>query len=1364
MESEYEDPATLAEPRNISVQQSFHRILHSTLLTSTTTTTSSNHATPQSPQPQPPSSIRNSKFPFSSTPSMFKALGPRDMDTLNSQEVVRLAIYVMKRSSVELADPVLCEKVHTEGEKKRTAAASAAGGGTSGAGGALKRLSSIESSRKEARSTVAKSSSSSNNTNKGSANTNITASSIYLTKDFDIGNSLLHHRSKRPSRSLESVLSIATFCARASKPSARRASAGSSSGASDNGNGSNNSKGGDGRPSTTAAAMVGARWLAKLGQMVFGGPCAQAGHSHHRRTRHSPDLLDLRTATNTNESTRSGRSVQGATAAPTEKLCKHCSGAMTCLAISILREASSSSSSSTDSALSGQGRGIEGRASVKNLPAPPPGLRTAGATPVQDSGFESGVSGFELLDAQSDEIASDASSSSSSSLSSPTTTSSKLPSPETGMLRHGQSSHATNASREGSQRKTNEDYRPRLELKHKTRIRPRTDGSGGSTPRMAASPSPSGGSPYIIFDKSHQNDTVIRHPLQLDTSNQHQAGQGQEQDLYEEEYEASESGAWSPSSVLSSSLAEEFGLDLTAGGNWRSNMYASTGTRTPRAEDVDDDGMDSLPLGERVKTRLERDLAEALGTPVLSEPISTSYSPFITQPPQPPPPPQPVAVATAVPFMPSIRRPSITGLGIHAPVRSNSNVDTGSDDGEEEAFHQALDYFIHPLSTSPHQRVSPRTTTTTATTTAPLTIPGASVIPTEALTNANKSPGTAPSPTFLQPSPSNYSSPPSSPPSSPAPVSPAVMSTPTTDDVATPLLPPASGDEEKKEKEEEEEEEEEEGAESSKTRPFYGVGIHGRASVEESAQEGGEPIQKKASPMDLGHESILPAVDSDDDGEERKREEKVEGVTFEQPSVNIVEPTGDALKRPNDTDGPVDEVHDVEDVEAVDSQSTTTAARAEEEEEEPTSTERRLSTLRYGGVGLHALTPSDEYVQNIEEAMQRPPPVDMSASYFDLEDKEEDDRGETRNSTEEQQDDKDKGGDAVQTDDHTTEETTTVSSAIDRIEDSSLAATEAKSHIMTALRYGVVGLHGKTPFEEYAHKIEESIQRGAQTMEGEDLKEERRSDSGGEEEDREVTAHKKDATNKPFPLSISTTRPLSSVYTHGPTTDSSFDYSSLSDNLDSYDSSNPSSPSSPFPSSPSTTTPQTAVQKELHDLRIASQRRRKIQLVDDAQRKKEQLARIREQLERKALGKIREQVSFWETKGVLEQKVVGAEEVVENDDDGEDGMDGGEGGAISESNKELPGGLSLSLEHLRGGGGGWGGGGNGNRKSSGEPISPGNSQSPGGYYSEMPQLATRRSLSTAASSTNHKIHSQAGLRPSSAPEPSEIDAFLSNVD
>ncbi|KAF8929954.1 hypothetical protein BGZ47_000796, partial [Haplosporangium gracile] len=1382
-------PATLTEPRNISVQQSFHRILHST---------PTNHA-PSSPQP---SFIRKSKFPFSSTPSMFKALGPRDMDILNSQEIVRLAFYVMKRSSIELADPVLCEKVHTEGEKKRASAASTAGiggsgSGGSGASGALKQVSSIGSNRKGGGNVVIGSNTTTitTNNNKGS---NIMASSIYLTKDFDIGNSVLHHRSKRPSHSLESVLSIATFCVRASKPSpsqARRTSAGSSSGGSGHSNNNSNSGsgvgGGSGNGSPSTAAMVGAKWLAKLGQVVFGGPCAQAGHSHHRRTRHSLDLLDLRTTANTNENISNSNSgtptAQRGLAASTEKLCKHCSGAMTCLVISILREASLSSST-TDSALSGQGRGI-GRKEAGDLPAPPPAAAGAArATGMRDSGFESGASGLELLGAQLNNIASDTSSSS-SSLSPHTTASSKLPSSGTGTPHHGQSSHASSVNREGSPRIMSEDYRPRLKLKRKTRVRPGREGASGSTPKLASSPSPSGGSPYIVFDKSHQKVTVIRHPLELNAntefSHQHQAGQ----DLYEEESEAGESDAWSPSSVLSDSLTGEFGLDVTEGGDWRSNMYASTGTRTPRVEDLDDDAMDNLPLGQRVKTRLERDLAEALGIAVLDEPTSSSSLPFIVQPTQLPP-PRPVVAAVAVPLVSSIRRPSITGLGIHAPVR-NSNGDNESDSDEgEEIFHQAIDHFIHPLSTSPHNHpVSPRTTTT-----APLAIPGASLTPAATLTNAIESPDTAPSPTFLQPSPSNYSSPPSSP--APA-VSYAALASLTTDEVVTLLLPSTAGHEEVGDNSKEGD------AELLKKYPFYGVDIRDRVFADNSAQEVEESM-RKAPPVDLGRASVLPVADNDDDAEEgRKEEEEEEEVTLEEPAADVVAPASDKPKMTfdNDMDSLANEVGDVDDVKMEvtpsSSSSSTTTTAAAEEDEKPTSTERRLSTLRYGGVGLHALTPSDVYIQDIEEAMQRPAlSVDLNPSSDDFEGEEdeseekvvavpkatvdptsvddegEDEDGETKSSVGEE----DANEDEVQTDDEATNAATSVLSAIDMIEDESFATTEAKGHLATALRYGAVGLHGKTRFDEYAHEIEESIQRGAQAqaVQGEGVRSEeeggdRRSEAGDEENrDAEAVAAEdnnddKDinATNKPILLSISTSS-VFPAYTLEATTDSSFNYSS-SDNPDSYDSSNPSSPISPFLFSPSTpSTSQTAVQKELQDLRHASQRRRKIQLVDDVQRKKEQIDRIREQLERKTLGKIREQVSFWETKGVLEQKVIGAEEIVEEDDEKvvaeggegaekEGGSDGDNG--ASESNKKPLGRLSLTQELL-----------SGMKKSSGEPMSPGNSQSPGDYYSEMPQLAPRRSLPTSTSSSAQNVPPPPESLPSSAPEPSEMEAFFTDVD
>ncbi|KAG0045452.1 hypothetical protein BGZ83_009351, partial [Gryganskiella cystojenkinii] len=70
-------------------------------------------------------------------------------------------------------------------------------------------------------------------------------------------------------------------------------------------------------------------------------------------------------------------------------------------------------------------------------------------------------------------------------------------------------------------------------------------------------------------------------------------------------------------------------------------------------------------------------------------------------------------------------------------------------------------------------------------------------------------------------------------------------------------------------------------------------------------------------------------------------------------------------------------------------------------------------------------------------------------------------------------------------------------------------------------------------------------------------------------------------------------------------------------------------------------------------------RRKKRLLVDDAKRKQEQLDKIKAQLELRALGKIRQQVSFWEEKGVLEQKVVGVVEVEED------------GPAVEGENKEL---------------------------------------------------------------------------------------------
>ncbi|CAO3573599.1 unnamed protein product [Mortierella alpina] len=223
------DPATLSQPRAHSIHQSFLLIL-------------------QQPTVTLPSATR-SKFPFASTASAFKKLVPRDLDRLKSQEVVRMSIYIMKRSRLEFADPFTSERVHTEGEKFLRQRSRAMGPADS----------SSQHLQGEA-----------------------TAAQVYLNKDFHIGNSVLHNRSYPTARHVESLIAIAAFCARASALRRRTRIESVSIGLVS--------------PTASAldmasASIAGSKWLAKLGQIMFGGVCAQAGHAHHRRTRASLELL-----------------------------------------------------------------------------------------------------------------------------------------------------------------------------------------------------------------------------------------------------------------------------------------------------------------------------------------------------------------------------------------------------------------------------------------------------------------------------------------------------------------------------------------------------------------------------------------------------------------------------------------------------------------------------------------------------------------------------------------------------------------------------------------------------------------------------------------------------------------------------------------------------------------------------------------------------------------------------------------------------------------------------------------------------------------------------------------------------------------
>ncbi|KAF9922819.1 hypothetical protein FBU30_007082, partial [Linnemannia zychae] len=1279
-------PATLTEPKTISVQHSFYRILHSSAASS-----SNIHA-----------SIRHSKFPFSSTPSMFMALGPRDLDSLNSQEIIRLAVYVIKQSAVEMADPVLCEKIHTEGEKKFIEATPSKN--TSG----LKQSESFNSNN--------------GNNTKGStrasgSNNNIPASSIYLTREFNIGDSVLHHRTRRPSKSLESVLSIATFCARASQPSpsqVRRASIVSSSG-SDNRSGNKGNK--------PSAAMVGARWIAKLGQEVFGGPCAQAGHSHHRRTKtrlsvNYPSIQSGRHGDNNaiNDSLSTSAQGKGTKQAQSrERLCKYCSGAMACLSMSIIREGSSSISPKAlvSSIVGGSGKGTkDAKSSLTDVRVPA----------VNDSGFESSTSGFALLDTQSDDITSDTSSS--SSLSPSIVSSSMLPgSPR---VQHGQTSYASIGSPI-----INDDYRPRLKLKHRsdsTWSTPNEVHSMGSLSDPLSSPlAGERSNSLIVFDKSHQRNASVHHPeSESDDDNyEQQHAQPQQYGKTKKENETGDiPGVWSPShSALSESIIQAFGSEVEKrGGDYKSNMHAVSSPQLVDS-DTEEDIKHGVAMGKRTATRLEQDLADALNTPV----VATPSSPSAPIPIQVTPPPPHQSPTTLAPSTLAIRRMSVTGLGISA----------SDDSDDEDVFHQANDHFIHP-------------------------------------------PAVLPDPLFTVVSPI-------------LPV----------DDTRKPILQSYSS-------QEEDQKSKEEGRKLEQGEEFSAVEETSKEVKEEEEVE----TERKKDGLDFVKDTMKDNAESTGHPKEADIIEYIEDDNTELnghlEEADIVENVDDDDKKSNDQlkESRVDKY--VEDNNAKPSGHLEEAdifERVEDDNTKLTSHSGEPEIVEY--VEDDNIRPS----KHLEEAVDFERIDDITKPTDQLEEKELDKHVEDDNTDKIHLERK--NTDIVDTDDVETDEESQhrATVVIEKLEDDSVTAAVAKDQIATAKRYSAVGLHGKTPADEYAYEIEELIQRGAHTPPAvvQDREEQEyevpvklpspvnssasslsqnSSTVKDNSDDHEVTKsnhtsrrleeiNSKNSERKASEATvehtgsntstpdIASTRSLSTVSSMDNTTsieataasDSSFDYEDhldpdldLVDHLDDdMDDSNHSdddhdeedlalsSPLSSTIDSPTAThsisaTP--AIQKESNTVRNRTQqrrRRRRIQLVDDAQRKKLQLDRIQAQLERKILGKIREQVSFWERKGVLEQEVVGAE--VLEDDEEDHGIHNNK--ALGDHNKEQ----DLKAEEKQG-----------------ESLSPGNSKSLGGY-GEIPQLALRRSLRTSSSTL--KVDHSKGSDSSTS---KDMDSFLSNVD
>ncbi|KAG0050919.1 hypothetical protein BGZ83_004283, partial [Gryganskiella cystojenkinii] len=595
------DPATLSHPRTHSIHQSFTAILYrKPSRTSTSSSTS------------------RSKFPFGASVSVFRRLLASDLDPLNSQEIVRLAIYVMKRSTLEFADPLTSERVHTEGERKSAVFTSI-------------------SSRNQQTGTTA------------STKTGLMAASeVYLCQDFNIGQAVLHNPSYPLSRANKSVVALALFCARASGLRSKSAEKPGSTTLA-------------GYPLTALASMAGAKWLAKLGQVMFGGPCAQQGHSHHRRTRASLELLERQNIElgqkilaeqqlqqqklDPNEQGRRGSVVRAAlTPSETDKTRDLSASSSTSdfVPLSSIRSSSGSLSHSTSisnistttnsSSVSNSGPALDrwcrhcSRAMSCLVLAQLQESLGVDDIAFDDSGFAGLVlsnSGFELMNSSS---RSSSSSSLNRMLDSPSRTSSMGSS---GFL----------GSSESSLGRTTNGYRdPRPHLLHKSDLsKQELEGGGHQTPLENRT-----GSPFIVFDRSHEQDenkppSSIPSPLLTPS-------------------------ATGSASALTQSLADAFGTEMAHGSKGRaiqpkSNNYNNLKNDLPsafeQANSVSDAGRHPLEQTykrqtstsssirssnsrrtweERVvepkKTKLELDLAEAAAdmSPVLvgEDPLQVS--------------------------------------------------------------------------------------------------------------------------------------------------------------------------------------------------------------------------------------------------------------------------------------------------------------------------------------------------------------------------------------------------------------------------------------------------------------------------------------------------------------------------------------------------------------------------------------------------------------------------------------------------------------------------------------------------------------------------------------------------------------------
>ncbi|KAG0223784.1 hypothetical protein BGW42_005541 [Actinomortierella wolfii] len=252
LERQRRDPSTLEALHTRNIQQSFNTILETQQQRTAAERSARAGRFPfykASSSAPSPSKLTGSSSPFP-TPAALLGIEASDFGQLNPQEIIRLVIYIVKKSHLDYVDPETCELVHLQGEA-------------------------LEHPH-----------------GRGDQST-------LDLEGFDVVQSVLYSSQYSLNNHTKALLLVALFCARRlassgpTTPSARSPAMESSQ------EHITTSASTSPRPqvshrSTTSPTAN--KWIARLGQAIFGFPCAHAGHAHHRRTRGSIELMERQRA------------------------------------------------------------------------------------------------------------------------------------------------------------------------------------------------------------------------------------------------------------------------------------------------------------------------------------------------------------------------------------------------------------------------------------------------------------------------------------------------------------------------------------------------------------------------------------------------------------------------------------------------------------------------------------------------------------------------------------------------------------------------------------------------------------------------------------------------------------------------------------------------------------------------------------------------------------------------------------------------------------------------------------------------------------------------------------------------------------